>query len=134
MHGHTNIEHSYIFMKLVSHLTTEIQNMIKILGSHKELKYHANERGLYTLTKNSNDPRAKAHYVKYCGILKKAIKEAKKKKQFYDRLIAKSDNKIKTTWNIIKNETGRMHPIEQGPSSLLNTGRNTKRSIFNNFF
>jgi len=85
---------------------------------------------------NSNDPTAKAHYTKYCRILKKVIKEVKK--QFYDRIIAKSDNKIKTTWNNIKNETGRMHPIEQVFSSLVNIGtledQTTLANTFNNFF
>jgi hypothetical protein len=72
----------------------------------------------------------------YCRILKKAIKEAKK--QFYDRLIAKSDIKIKRAWKIIKNETGRMHPTEQVPSSLVNIGtvkdQTTVANTFNNFF
>jgi hypothetical protein len=85
---------------------------------------------------NSNNPTAKAHYTKHCRILNKVIKEAKK--QFYDQLIAKSDNKIKTTWNIIKNETGRMHPIEQVFSSLVNIGtledQTTLANTFNNFF
>ena len=53
------------------------------------------KRSLYTLTKNSNDPKAKACYIMQCKILKKKVtKEAKK--QFYDRLIAKSDNKTRT--------------------------------------
>jgi len=94
------------------------------------------KRSLYTLTKNRNDPKAKAHYIKYCRILKKVIKEAKK--QFYDSLMAKSDNKIKATWNIIKNEIGRMHPIEQVPSSLVNIGKlkvpTTVANTFNNIF
>jgi hypothetical protein len=42
------------------------------------------------------------------------MKEAKT--LHYGRLIAKSNNKIKTTWNIIKKETGKGHPIEQAPS------------------
>jgi hypothetical protein len=33
--------------------------------------------------------------------------------------MAKSDNKIKTTWNIIKNET-KMHLPEQSPSLPIN--------------
>jgi hypothetical protein len=53
-------------------------------------------------------------------------------------LVAKSDNKIKTTWNIIKNETVRMHPIEQVPSSFVNKGtvkdQTTGANTFNNFF
>jgi len=28
------------------------------------------KRNLHNLTKNSNDPKAKAHYIKYCRILK----------------------------------------------------------------
>jgi hypothetical protein len=64
------------------------------------------------------------------------MKEAKK--QFYDRLIAKYDDEIETTWNITKNETGRMHPIEQVPSSLVNirklTDQTTVANTFNNFF
>ena len=57
----------------------------------------------------------------------------------YDRLIAKSENKTKTTWNIIKNETGRMHPIEQVPSTLVDMGKlkdkkKTVANAFNNFF
>jgi hypothetical protein len=47
-------------------------------------------------------------------------------------------DKIKTTWNIIKNETGRMHPIEQVFSTLVNTGtledQTTLANTFNNFF
>jgi len=51
-----------------------------------------------SITNNSNDPKAKAHYIKYFKILRKVIKEAKK--QHYSRLTAKSNIKIKT-WNII---------------------------------
>ena len=36
------------------------------------------KRSLYTLTKNSNDLKAKAHYIKYCKILKKSNKRSKK--------------------------------------------------------
>jgi ribosomal protein L33 len=100
---------------------------IKISCKHK--------RSLYTFTKNSKDPKAKAHYIKYCQILKKVIKEAKK--LHYGRLVAKSNNKIKTTWNIIKKETGKGHPIVQAPS-LVNNEKLTDPSVvanaFNNFF
>jgi hypothetical protein len=41
-------------------------------------------------------------YIKYCTILSRVIKEAKR--QHCCRLIAKSDNQIKITWNIIKHE------------------------------
>jgi len=60
---------------------------IKISCKHK--------RSLYAFPKNSNDPKAKMHYIKYCHIPRKLKKGAKK--QHYFILIAKSDNKIKTT-------------------------------------
>jgi len=71
----------------------------------------------------------------YCKIpKKKVIKEAKE--QFYDRLIAKSNNKTETTWNIIKNETAKMHPIEQVPSTEHGKTKRSKAvtNAFNNFF
>jgi hypothetical protein len=46
------------------------------------------------------------------------IREAKK--QYYSQLLASSDNKIKTTWNIIKNETGKVCTSEQMPLILIN--------------
>jgi hypothetical protein len=46
------------------------------------------------------------------------VQEAKR--QHYNRLIAKSDNKIKTTWNIIKQETGKIHATEKMSSLLIN--------------
>jgi hypothetical protein len=101
---------------------------IKISCKHK--------RSLCTFTKNSNDPKAKAHYITYCQILKIVSKEAKK--LHYARLIAKSNNKIKTTWNMIKKETGRGYPIEQAPSLLVNNEKLTDPSMvasaFNNLF
>jgi hypothetical protein len=60
----------------------------------------------------------RAYYIKYCKILDRVIKETKKK--YYCRLIAKSNNKIKATWNIIKNGTGKFHHTEQIPSLLIN--------------
>jgi hypothetical protein len=41
--------------------------------------------------------------MKYCKVLAKVIKEAKK--AYYDSNILKSHNKINTTWAIIKRET-----------------------------
>jgi exonuclease III len=61
----------------------------------------ANKRTLYLASRSSNDPRVKKHYKKYCKILTTTIKAAKR--QYYNSLINKSTNKIKTTWNIVKN-------------------------------
>jgi hypothetical protein len=57
-------------------------------------------------SRNSNDPNIRAFYIKYCKIMNNVIKEVIK--QHYSRLITKSDNKIKTTWNIVK---GRQEKI-----------------------
>jgi hypothetical protein len=88
---------------------------------------------LYTFTENSNDPKAKAFYIKYCRILKKL-----QKKQQCGRLISKSSNNIKPTWNIIKRETGKVHPTEQARSLLVNNEKLKDPTIvanaFNNFF
>jgi hypothetical protein len=54
----------------------------------------------------------------YGKILNNVIKEAKKK--HYNKLIAKSDNKTKTTWSIVKRETGKIHLTEQMLSLLTN--------------
>jgi len=40
-----------------------ITQQIKISSKHK--------RSQYAFTKNSKDPKAKAHYIKHCNILKK---------------------------------------------------------------
>jgi hypothetical protein len=87
------------------------------------IKIFKHERSLYSFTKNSNDPKAKTHYIKYCQILRKVIKEAKK--LHYGRLTAKSNNTIKTTWKIIKKEIGKGHPIEQATSLLMNNEKLT---------
>jgi hypothetical protein len=76
----------------------------------------------------------RVYYIKYCKILS-SIKEAKK--QHYYRLIAKLDNQIKTTWNIIKHERGKLLLTEQVPSLLINEDVKDPEVIvdaFNNFF
>jgi hypothetical protein len=47
----------------------KITQGIKITCSHKPSSY--------TFTKNNHYPKAKAHYIKYCKILQKVMKEAK---------------------------------------------------------
>ena len=81
---------------------------IKISWTHK--------RSLYTFTKNSNEP--KANRITYCRTLRKLINEAEQ--QYYNGLTAKSNNEIKTTWNIIKKQTGKAHSVEQVPTLLVN--------------
>jgi hypothetical protein len=58
---------------------------------------------LYSLVRKSGGDRLKSYYKKYCTILAKVIKEAKK--LHYYKLTSKSENTIQTTWKIIKKET-----------------------------
>jgi hypothetical protein len=73
---------------------------IKISCKHKG--------SLYAFTKNSNDPKVKAPYIKYCDILRKVMKEAKQ--QHYSMLIEKSNNTEHT-----RKETGKVRTVEQVP-------------------
>jgi hypothetical protein len=94
------------------------------------------KRRLYTYSRDNYDAVIKAFYNKYCKILNKVIQEAKK--QHYNRLIDISNNKIKTTWNIIKQETGKIHITEQMPSLLINDEKirdpQKVADVFNDFF
>ena len=64
------------------------------------------------------------------------MKEAKK--QHYSRLIAKSNNKIRTTWNIMKKETRTVHCVEKFPTVLVNFEKlrdpTDVANAFNTFF
>jgi hypothetical protein len=74
--------------------------------------------------------------IKYCKILNKVTLDANR--QHCNRLIAKSNNKIKATQNIIKQETGKIHVTEQLPYLVIND-ENRKdpekvADVFNSFF
>jgi hypothetical protein len=62
-----------------------------------------NKTKLYLLCRESNDPKLKTHYSNYCKTLSKDITAAKK--MYYNNKLANSNNKPKTTWNIIKTIT-----------------------------
>jgi hypothetical protein len=72
----------------------------------KSIKISCNKkRELFTqYRRNTENIQIKNHCKKYCIILKKVIKEAKK--QFFHKQIATSANKVKTTWDIIKDNSG----------------------------
>jgi ribosomal protein L33 len=61
------------------------------------------KRSLYLLSRNSNNLEIKIHYKQYCSILRKTIREAKR--LYFNGLIVNSENKVKTTWKIIKKLT-----------------------------
>jgi len=65
------------------------------------------KRQLFLLNRNNNNPALKKYYKTYCKILAKVIKEAKRLS--YNNRILKSDNKVKTTWNIINELSGKQH-------------------------
>jgi hypothetical protein len=61
--------------------------------------------------RESNDISLKLYYKRYCKILTSVIKLAKRK--YYEGKILKSKNKIKTTWEIIKKETGKNYNMNE---------------------
>jgi hypothetical protein len=65
-------------------------------------------RELFLLSRNSNNPALNKYYKTYCRILTKVIKEAKKLS--YNNRILKSDNKVKTAWNIKNEILGKQPP------------------------
>jgi hypothetical protein len=91
---------------------------------------------LYLLSRNCNNPEVKIHYKHYCSILRKTIRE--EKRMYFNELIVNSENKVKTTWKIIKNLTKkhqhsrRVFPtlkvdgIEQPPTQAA--------EVINNYF
>ena len=62
------------------------------------------------LTPRNNDSNQKEYYKKYCQILTTVIMSAKKK-LYYNKLLLKSNNKPKTTWNIVKTITNNKNAI-----------------------
>ena len=63
------------------------------------------KRELFLLCRNRNNPELKQYYNTYCKILANIIKEAKR--ITYNKRIFKSNNKSKTTWNIINELLGK---------------------------
>jgi hypothetical protein len=76
------------------------------------------KRRLYIYIYIYSDSVIKVFGIKYCKFVSNFIQEVKR--LHYYRLIAKSDSKIKATWNIIKQDRGKMLVIEQMPSLLIN--------------
>ena len=66
---------------------------------------------MYLLTRNCDNPEAILHYKHYCTILRKTIREAKR--QYFNVLIVNSENKVKTTWKIIKKLTNKHQHYRQ---------------------
>jgi uncharacterized membrane-anchored protein YjiN (DUF445 family) len=58
------------------------------------------------------------YYRRYCKILAKVIKEAKK--VYYDNVLLKSKNKIKPIWSIIKRETAYKNHNKESQALKIN--------------
>jgi len=65
------------------------------------------KRELSLLLRSSNNPALKQYYKLYCKTLVKVIKEAKR--MTLGERILKSNNKSKTTWDIINELLGKQH-------------------------
>ena len=77
------------------------------------------KRELFLLTRNSNNAALKQYYKVYCKILTKVIKDAKR--MTLNKRISKSNNKTKTTWNIINELLGKQQSM-QGMQKLIIDG------------
>jgi hypothetical protein len=63
------------------------------------------KRYLHSICRNTNNSQLKAYHRIYNNILKKVIINAKK--LYYDKRIELSSNRVKNTWGIIKDLTGK---------------------------
>jgi hypothetical protein len=96
----------------------------------------ANKRKLYLLYRSSNDSNLKKYCKNYCKILSTVIVAAKK--QYYNKLLLKSNNKAKATWNIVKTVTNSNN-ISNNISSMkindkLSSDSLTIANAFNVYF
>jgi len=83
---------------------------IKISINHK--------RELYLNSRNSNNLKLKEYCKSYCKRLSKVIREAKILQ--YKKKILASQNKTKTTWNIVRSETIKKKGKEDITSLIIN--------------
>lgn len=94
------------------------------------------KRTLYIQSRNSNDPNLIAHFKNYSKILHKVILKAKK--IYFNEIILNSNNKIKTTWNIIKKECGKFRSKEEIYTLVTNNSKTSDTTeianIFNKYF
>lgn len=133
------------FLEVVMH-TFERNFQLKIRKANPELKKSwltkgirislANKREMAGRVKYSVDPAFKAYFKSYSKVLRAVIKASKK--ICNNRKIAKSDNKAKTTWEIIKKESGRYSSNHQ-VTEIVKDGKTIKNkqqmeNNFNNFF
>ena len=96
----------------------------------------SNKRKLYLTYRKSNDPFFKECYKKYGWILSGVIMLAKK--LYYNRRVLNSNNKSKTTWNIVKTITNNKN-INNNISTMNIKGKLSSNPLaianaFNTYF
>ena len=101
-----------------------------------ELKYHADEKQIFMPCAVILWSPFNRYYSIYCAVLKKVIKEAKQ--SYYNNLIEIARYKIRTLWNIIRNDTNKIQTTEKISEMNLVTGNieNAKdmACVFNKLF
>jgi hypothetical protein len=68
------------------------------------------------ISRNSNDPNIKRYYKTFCKSLARNIITAKR--HFYDKQIVNSNDRLKSSWNIIKSLTGRKSQYDILPTQI----------------
>jgi len=95
-----------------------------------------NKKYFYITSRDTNDPREKDYYEKYCAVLRRIIKEAKR--LHCNNLIKRSANQIKAKWNTIRENTGKTKKPNKNPEIKLETGIIVNGKIlayiFNDYF
>jgi vancomycin resistance protein YoaR len=101
---------------------------IKISINHK--------RELYLNSRSSNNPKLKEYYKSYSKQLSKVIRAAKILQ--YKKQILTSQNKTRTTWNIVRSETRKKIGKEDITLlkiyGMLTHNQQTTADSFNNYF
>jgi hypothetical protein len=91
---------------------------------------------MYETYRISNNPKFKAYYKNYCKILSSVITTAKK--IYFDKLLLKSTNRPRTTWNIVKsitnNGTTSSNTAELNINNTLNSNPFKIANAFNAYF
>ena len=94
------------------------------------------KRELYVLCRTRNDPALTQFYKKYCSVLTKVIRNAKK--LHYNNIILRAKNKMKSTWKIINREKGTKHQDTTVNTLTIDDSTIANQSIianaFNNYF
>lgn len=94
------------------------------------------KRKMYLSAKNSSNADDSAKYKEYCKKLRKVIQASKQ--MYYEKKIAVSGNKIKTIWDIVKEETGRtrkeQEQIALRVDDALVTDGLSVANLFNKYF